>query len=61
MLEANRDAQAAVASAVTEVTAEAFGRESGTTREIARQYAALFAPASSPEPRAGDDRPGVLR
>ena len=61
VLEANRDAQAAVAATVTEVTAEAFGRESGTTREIARQYAALFAPASPPEPRAGGDRPGVLR
>ena len=61
VLEANRDAQAAVTAAVTEVTAEAFGRDSGTTREIARQYAALFAPASPSGQRAGDDRPGVLR
>ena len=61
VLEANRAAQGHLVAAVTEVTAEAFGRDSATAREIARQYADLFPPPAEPGATVATDRPGVLR
>jgi DNA-binding protein YbaB len=59
LLEANSAAQAQLAEQVTELTGRTFGRDSGTTREIAAQYRQMFPPPDDTGPGAGQG--GVLR
>lgn len=59
ILEASVAAQGQLADRVSALAGQAFGNESGTTRELVRQYADLFPPA--PPDEDGPHTSGVLR
>ncbi|MCR6033495.1 hypothetical protein GGQ22_18955 [Nocardioides sp. zg-579] len=62
VLEANADAQRQVVERVSELSAETFGAESATAREISRQYAEMFPAAPDDDGgSAGSTGAGVLR
>lgn len=61
LLEANATAQAQLTAQVAELTGQAFGADSGTTREIAAHYREMFPLPESEGQGHGPDVSGVLR
>jgi hypothetical protein len=61
LLEANTTAQARLSARVAELTGQAFGEDSGTTREIAAHYRSMFPPPDRDDRGHGPASSGVLR